>query len=262
MAADWDILLTDVPAFERLRLLEEKFGVEFILFGGAATRLAIALHDGRSELPNLVELAPFSSDIDIAHTGPDRLTPLIQQLIDAIVPAAGWCRWSVVGRRGWNEYLARRRSSAEIPLRNIIFRTRRPVRPTQRALVDLAENRVSLFASATFRESTWHKQRRDLEIFSALVALGASLDLAEFERRRSPSPRHRRFPKSLRFVRGCRQFRSVSFASSSSLPNELTGSSWPSGRGRARTLANPISGWRLPVTARQPGTYPICVGDR
>src|SRR5689334_5555529 len=105
MARTWDILLTDVPAFERLRLLEEAFGIEFILFGGAATRLAISLYDGRTPLPDLTDLTPFSSDIDLAHSGPDYLSPDILASIDAVLPGAGWCRWSLIGRRGWTEYL-------------------------------------------------------------------------------------------------------------------------------------------------------------
>ena len=61
--------LYDVPGFGDLRRVTRRFGVEIKAIGGFVRRIASRLRD-YSELPNdPLTLVPFTSDIDLIHSG-------------------------------------------------------------------------------------------------------------------------------------------------------------------------------------------------
>lgn len=178
MDQPWGYTLGDGPPFRGLAEIERHFGVRFRLFGGAASRLAMTLHFHRA-VPELIDLCPFSSDIDLEHDGPDELNARLLEAIDLVVPAAGWCRWSLVGRKAAAELQARRRTSLRVPLRTFVFETARPVAVPDDAIADLQSRRVRLRPNPAFRRSRAHIAGQDLELFAGLLALNAAADLQE-----------------------------------------------------------------------------------
>lgn len=187
MADWWDFALGDLRCFRGLDLIEREFGVRFRLFGGAASRLAMALYHKRGE-PDLPDLTPFCSDIDLAHTGDASLNQQILQAIDATLPEASWCRWSLIDRGRWTEMRQQQAVSAIIPLRAVEFRSWRATKPDQGALDDLKENRVTIQVNPAFTRSRWYRDNEDLELFSGLVAIASGRDLEEVNADEGPPP--------------------------------------------------------------------------
>lgn len=178
MARPWSYTLYDLPAFAGLEAVGRQFNVRFRLFGGAASRLAMALWHDRRLSRTLVDLTPFSSDLDLEHSGDDARTAEIQAAIDAYVVDAPWCRWSLVGHQTAAALRARRAQSTQVPLRNIVFESWRASEIDDQAVEDLQSLRVSIRAHPGFAETEARRSETDLEIFGLLLALNTAADLA------------------------------------------------------------------------------------
>ncbi|KQY91801.1 hypothetical protein ASD21_15945 [Caulobacter sp. Root1455] len=183
MAQPFDLTLYDLPQFRGLKAVGDAFGVRMRLTGGTASRLAMHLMHNSLSKQGLVELCPFSSDIDLEHDGDDALTPKIHEAIQALVPEAIWCRWSIAGNGERRRLEKRRALSAEIPLRNIVFDSWRAAPVDDRALQDMQALAVRCIARPGFADSAARREETDLEIFSLLLAIEAALDLAVISHR-------------------------------------------------------------------------------
>jgi hypothetical protein len=169
MPTIWDI--------DELRPLEgigQRHGLAFTLRGGAAFRLALRLNSA-GELDNspisLFELARFTADIDLVHTGQPETTG---ELLDAIlseVPSAECFRWELRSEsedRIYQDQLAR---GNFVPARLI-----RVGEDPVKGLIDPANGRADIqtrefryHRNPLFRLSPLFLAGRDLEIFSALL---------------------------------------------------------------------------------------------
>lgn len=178
MARPWSYTLYDLPAFAGLETVGREFNVRFRLFGGAASRLAMALWHDRRLSRTLVDLTPFASDVDLEHSGDDARTAEIQAAIDAYVVDAPWCRWSLVGHQTAAVLRARRARSTQVPLRNVVFESWRPSEVDDQAVEDLRSLSVSIQPHPRFAETEARRSETDLEIFGLLLALNAATDLA------------------------------------------------------------------------------------
>jgi hypothetical protein len=86
--------ISDVEQLAYLGPIARRFGIDFRLHGGVASRV-VARADGRTRPLDLFELTPFASDIDLLHTGAPGITGAIRDAILNEVPAAECFRWEL-----------------------------------------------------------------------------------------------------------------------------------------------------------------------
>lgn len=89
--------LFEVPGFDALRPIANRFDVRFVLIGSTCRRIMMSEVDGfRHEDPyDLFDFAPFASDVDLLHSGtPEQSAPILEAIRDG-VPAAHSFRWEV-----------------------------------------------------------------------------------------------------------------------------------------------------------------------
>jgi hypothetical protein len=171
--------LHELPPFSCFADLAREFGVEFTLYGGAAARTAMYLEYRPSHAFDLFDVAPFTSDIDLRHTGSEEQTPLIRDAIRERVPFASWCRWSLLNAEKSALAQDNMDLSTRVPLRSIRFETKQETDLPADALSDLLTGQVSVFRNTGFSSSGLAKSDRDLEVFGALLALNTLVDLRE-----------------------------------------------------------------------------------
>jgi hypothetical protein len=175
--------LDDFPALAALADIAREFKVEIGVFGGAASRAAMyRCYQPRHEI-DLFDLAPFSSDLDLIHTGDATLTPGIRALIADRVPFATWCRWAVLNRDAARRARANRDASTIVPLRRIGFGVGDPSPLPPQATNDLSDGMVTFERNPEFASSEFARANRDVEIFGLLLALNALADMRQISGR-------------------------------------------------------------------------------
>jgi hypothetical protein len=178
--ADFDALsLDDFPPFAALTGIARQFKIEIGIFGGAASRAAMYRAYHPQQEIDLFDLAPFSSDIDLVHTGDASLTPEIKVQIADRVPFATWCRWAILDRDAASRARANRDASTFVPLRRIGFGIGDPSSLPPQAKNDLSDGKVTLERNPNFAGSELARANRDVEIFGLLLALNALADMRQ-----------------------------------------------------------------------------------
>ena len=172
MADIGELWLQDFLPFAALKDVAHRFKVQIAVFGGAASRAAMYRACDRHDI-DIFDLAPFSSDIDLVHTGDAKLTSAIAADIADRVPFSTWCRWAILDDKAARRALANRNASTQVPLRRIGFGTGGPSKLPPQAQVDLSEGRslgsairhlltLSLpvrIAMSRFLDCCWHSMR-------------------------------------------------------------------------------------------------------
>lgn len=134
-----DDRLGHLGPFQPLSEIADHFGVEIRIVGGTAIRLASDLI--RERVGALItDYCPFATTIELVHSGPHVLTPLIKDVINQVVPFAPWCPIEMRGEFRKRPY---RRANA-VPLMGISFSTKRGFQGRPRGFADLQEGFVSL----------------------------------------------------------------------------------------------------------------------
>jgi hypothetical protein len=174
-----NLRLQDLAPFAALGEVARRLRLELTLFGGTASRAAMHLTWRPGEPLDIFDLAPFSSDIDLEHSGSSKRTGDVLAAIQAAVPFASWFRWSVIDREKAAKARASRQASTQVPLRQIRFSTRRDAEIPDRALDDLATRQVSLARHPAYAESVNARERRDIELHGLMMALNVAAELAE-----------------------------------------------------------------------------------
>lgn len=171
--------LHDFPPFAALNDIARRLEVDITIFGGAASRAAMyrAYHPQREI--DLFDLVPFSSDIDLMHSGDAELTPKIRVEIADHVPFATWCRWAILDSEAANRARANRDASTFVPLRRIGIRSGGGSVLLPQAKNDLSDGRVTFKRNRKFASSELALANRDLEIFGLLLALNALADMRQ-----------------------------------------------------------------------------------
>jgi hypothetical protein len=171
--------LQDLSPFASLERIGRDFSVQFLLYGGAATRAAMRLAYRPDQDFDLFDLSPFASDLDLVHTGEAKLTARISVAIADEVPFATWCRWSLIDWSKWQEVAANMRKGAQVPLRRIIFCTDGHTPWPLRAAHDLSHRRVSIRRTSRFGATSFARSGRSLEVFTLLMALNTVVEMRE-----------------------------------------------------------------------------------
>ncbi len=171
--------LFELPPFSAFEEISREFKVDFTLYGGAAARAAMYLRFRPTYTFDLFDIAPFTSDIDLRHSGDDTLTLEIREAIFELVPFASWCRWSLLSAGKTAIAQQNMDLSTRVPLRSIRFETKAESLLPDDALLDLRNGTVSVVRNPGFSDSGLARAGRDLEIFGALLALNMLVDLRE-----------------------------------------------------------------------------------
>ena len=165
--------------FETLGDIAKTFGVELTLYGGTASRAAMHLFYRPEEEIDIFELVPFSSDIDLEHTGPATKTYNILLAIQEQVPFASWFRWSIIDQERAQKAAAQRDISTRVPLRQVRFSNARdPVIPED-ALHDLEKRCVSFTRNPAYHDGGSDSDRRDIEIYGLMMAMNVGAELRD-----------------------------------------------------------------------------------
>jgi hypothetical protein len=170
--------LQDLPPFEGLGRVARDCGVDLTLYGGTASRIAMRLFHRPDEELDLFDLAPFTSDIDLEHSGSDKQTSAVRDRIMAEVPFASWFRWSLIDKEMAAAAARMRGISTTVPLRRVRFSTSGDAQIPQDTIDDLARIRVSFDRNPRFAIDRPDGEREDLEIFGLMMALNVR---AEFD---------------------------------------------------------------------------------
>ncbi len=168
--------LQDIGPFEKLAAVAEANGVGITLYGGSASRAAMLESYRSDDSFDIFDLAPFSSDIDIEHSGTGEQTPKILAAIEELVPFASWFRWSVIDRELAAKAAAQRAISTSVPLRQIRFSTDRDPEIPDDALSDIEQRRVSFSRNPKYRADG---EQRDVELYGLMMALNVHSEMGE-----------------------------------------------------------------------------------
>ncbi len=168
-----------LPPFTALREIAIEFGVVFTLFGGAASRCAMYLYYDPSRAFDLFDLTPFTSDIDLAHSGSSDQTVPIKSAIFDRVTFATWCRWSIIDAKKWEAVQENIARGVQVPLRQITLHSTQPAKPSLAALNDLEQRCVSWERRPGFDETSFARQGRTLEVFGLMMAINIVADMHE-----------------------------------------------------------------------------------
>jgi len=171
--------LQELAPFQALGGIAKEFNVNFTLFGGTASRVAMHMAYLPGQELDLFDLTPFSSDIDLWHSGSKDKTPDIKQAIRQQIPFASWCRWSIIDGEAGQRAAQNRALSTYVPLRSIVYRTDGTMRLSMDALADIEARRVSFSRNPNYTKSEFAREGRDVEIFGLLLALNALADMRE-----------------------------------------------------------------------------------
>lgn len=178
MAVFESVDLRAIPSLEPLCQIADELKIEIVLHGGTASRLAMYL-SYREDKPSIFDLVPFTSDVDLDHSGPANLTTAVMRAIEEKVPFASWFRWSINDGERAQAAAINRALSTFVPLRSIRASTAgaTPLQPLARA--DLDRRVVSLHSNPGYQRSLLAMQGRDVELFGHLMALNTAAELAD-----------------------------------------------------------------------------------
>src|SRR5580698_9084396 len=87
--------LAELPGCAVLRDICRDFKVEITAFGSVVRRLCQQLLNKPQELPDLFDLTPLLSDIDLKHSGQPEQTPAIRKAILGGVQSSECFRWDI-----------------------------------------------------------------------------------------------------------------------------------------------------------------------
>ncbi len=86
--------LPDIPGLGRMQTVCDKHGVHFMAIGGLVRNLIRMGPDWEHDPDyhmDIFDLVPFASDVDLIHTGPPELTPVLRRSLQNHVPSASAC---------------------------------------------------------------------------------------------------------------------------------------------------------------------------
>src|SRR5207248_194030 len=162
-----DKSLYDIQGLSELRTICRLFGIQVTAYGSMIRRLL----SSQSNNPDLFELTPFASDIDLIHTGSTDQTPKILDAIYEHVPLAECFRWELRSVEEYAVYEQAMRTNGVTPANLMSMSTD----PSQRfrdpwdGESDIRERRFRYVRNGFYEESPLYKAGRDLEIFSVLL---------------------------------------------------------------------------------------------
>ena len=171
-----NIRLLDVPGLENLQRVCARFEIDFTASGGLVRNLArrLVFSEGdipHAQLPDLFDLTPFTSDIDLVHSGGTDLTPEIMEAIYRDVPAADCFRWQLRSVESNAVFWEAMKANGIVPvnLMSLSTNTALGIKDDWNGNHDIKENNYRYVRNGFYRTSPLYRAGRDLEMLSSLL---------------------------------------------------------------------------------------------
>lgn len=168
--------LAQIPDLAPLLEICRELDVEITAFGSLVRRLARSLispQHRQEELPDLFQLAPFLSDIDLRHSGPPERTDDIRKAILARIPFSECFRWQIFSDEELREFTDDEAHRPVIPVNKLRLGTRagNGIEDPFEGSRDLRTGKFRLLRSAFYERSTLRRGYRDAELLYAMEYL-------------------------------------------------------------------------------------------
>jgi hypothetical protein len=170
--------LHDVAGLEPLQQIARNFEVVLAARGGVARRAyAHQLLRPDAPDPDLFDLTPFTSDIDLTHSGDASKTAEIMRAVYAGVPFAECFRWEL--KAVPEDDLAQRASAYNtiVPLHHVSLSTLTGFEDPLGARGDIVAQNYRYVRNPAYQQSPLYREYRDLEVFGAIRYLRAVLEI-------------------------------------------------------------------------------------
>jgi hypothetical protein len=166
--------LAQIRGLEGLSTVCRRFDIEITAIGSMVRRLAFLTHKSSvEELPDLFELIPFISDIDLIHDGSISRKAEIEHAIVSAVPWSECFRWQIFPRKEYEEYDEDQRNLPVIPLNKLALSTRSSlgIQDPFGAIEDVETKKIRLLGNPGYSDSLLRFEGRDSGILHALYFL-------------------------------------------------------------------------------------------
>jgi len=163
--------LYDVPGFGDLRRVTRRFGVEVRAIGGFVRRIASRLRD-YGELPNdPLTLVPFTSDVDLIHSGKPVINADIVTAIRDAIPFGESLRWQIRSAEEDVVFAEALRFNDIVPANLMTLSTSKKsgIVDPWNGQKDIQEHEYRFMRNPGYKLSPLYQQGRDLELFTALL---------------------------------------------------------------------------------------------
>jgi pimeloyl-ACP methyl ester carboxylesterase len=163
--------LYDVPGFAGLRKVTSAFGIELTVHGGFIRRLITMLRKSDSSIPHPEELAFFSSDVDVVHSGKSSQTPEISDALIEAIPFGESIRWQIKSAEEFSIFDAATPLNGIVPANLMSLNTRETwgIKDEWHGQQDIRQRLYRYIRNGFYKKSPLFQAGRDLEIFSALL---------------------------------------------------------------------------------------------
>lgn len=170
--------LLDVRGLEGLRDVCAKHRVSLVCHGGTPRRIAIAVLESEvdEESWSIFDCVPFSSDIDLVHSGTPAQTPAIYHDIHACVPFAEQFRWELRSSDEQEVFDRAKTYAPIVPACLIELSTHEGWIDPWNGLDDLATGTLRLIRNHYYQKSPRFLAGDDVEMLGVLLYYKAILE--------------------------------------------------------------------------------------
>jgi hypothetical protein len=171
--------LFNVPGLEGLEEVCRAQDISLTCHGGAARRIA-ALASERETLEgwDIFDCVPFSSDIDLVHSGSPGQTPAVRREVHRAVPFAEQLRWEILSREQYAAFEEGKPYSPIVPSFWIELSSDEGWRDPWNGLDDIATRSFHFQRNGFYARSPLYNAGRDVELISVLLYYKALLDVS------------------------------------------------------------------------------------
>ena len=170
--------LFEIPGFAGLRDVTNTFGIELTVHGGFVRRLMTVFRKSETEQRYPEEVAFFSSDIDVIHSGTMTQTPGITEAVISAIPFGESIRWQVKSSEENAVFESAMPFNGIVPanLMSITTSQNWGVRDEWHGQVDIRGRKYRYIRNGFYKKSPLYQAGRDLEVFSALLYFKVLVD--------------------------------------------------------------------------------------
>jgi hypothetical protein len=170
--------LYEIPGFADMRDVAESLRVELMIHGGFVRRLAAAFRQSENSIPCPEDLAFFSSDIDVVHSGSVEQTAAVSDALVEAIPFGECIRWQIKSAEEFQIFEAAMPFNGIVPA-NLLSIATSPdwgIKDEWQGQFDIQQRKYRYIRNGYYKRSPLLKAGRDLELFSALLYFKALVD--------------------------------------------------------------------------------------
>ncbi len=170
--------LYEVPGFDGVREVTKQFAIDLTIHGGFVRRMVTAFRESRERLQHPEELAFFSSDIDVIHSGTTPQTPAITEAITTAIPFGESIRWQIKSSEENAVFDSALPFNGVVPANLMSLATSSDwgIKDEWHGQNDIWAKSYRYIRNGFYKKSPLYQAGRDLEIFSALLYFKVLVD--------------------------------------------------------------------------------------